>query len=135
MLRRYNSRKRGGQDDRRRGGEFMTRNAFFIAAGACFVAGLIMTVAGHYIAFIKDNVFAIGGMLISLVAGFAYVRLARGGWRDSLIGGAASGAVGSLLAIAVSFALSDVPASILIIGTSASLVTGLIGAALGRMMG
>jgi hypothetical protein len=113
----------------------MTRRAFFIAAAGCFVAGLIMTIAGHYIAFVKDNVFAIGGMLISLVAGFAYVRLARGGWRDSLVGGAASGAVGSLLAIAVSWGLGDVPASILIIGTCASLVTGLIGGAIGRLIG
>jgi len=113
----------------------MTRNAFFIAAGGCFVAGLIMTIAGHYITFVKDSVFAIGGMLISLVAGFAYVWIARGAWRDSLIGGAASGAVGSLLAIAVSVVLGDVPPMILVIGTTASLVTGLIGAAVGRLIG
>ena len=73
-------------------------------------------------------------MLISLVAGLLYARLARGGWRDSLAGGGASGAVGSLLAIAVSFALGDVPAFVLLFGTCASLVTGLIGGALGRLI-
>jgi len=113
----------------------MNRRAFIIAGLVCFIAGLIMTVAGHYVAFVRDDVFAIGGMLISLVAGFIYVRIARGDWRDSLIGGAASGALGSLLAIAVSVILGDVPPSILLIGTTASLVTGLIGGAIGRLIG
>ena len=113
----------------------MNRRAFIIAGLVCFIAGLIMTIAGHYIAFVRDSVFAIGGMLISLVAGFIYARIARGGWRDCLVGGAASGAVGSLLAIAVSFVLGDVPALVLLVGTTASLVTGLIGGAIGRLMG
>ena len=113
----------------------MTRRAFFVAGCACFVAGLIMTIAGHYIAFVRNDVFAIGGMLISLAAGLIYARLARGGWRDSLVGGAASGAIGSLLAIAVSFALGDVPAFVLLVGTGASVVTGMIDAAIGRLIG
>ncbi len=113
----------------------MKRNAFIVAAGAGFVAGLLMTIVGHYDSFVRDRVFAIGGMLIALVAGFAYVRIARGGWRDSLVGGAASGATGALLAIAVSVLLGDVPPFVLAVGTMASIVTGLIGAALGRVMG
>jgi hypothetical protein len=112
----------------------MNRRAFIIAAVAGFVAGLIMTIAGHYIAFIRDSVFAIGGMLISLAAGFVYVRIARGAWRDSLVGGAVSGGVGALLAIAVSVVLGDVPPMVLVIGTCASLVTGLIGGAIGRLI-
>ena len=112
----------------------MNRRAFSIAGGACFIAGLIMTIAGHYIAFVKNDVFAIGGMLIALVAGFIYVRVARGDWRDSLIGGAVSGAVGSLLAIAVSVVLGDVPPMIMVIGTCASLVTGLIGGVIGQLI-
>ena len=113
----------------------MNRRAFIVAAGGCFAAGLIMTIAGHYIAFVKDNVFAIGGMLIALVAGLVYARIGRGGWRDCLVGGAASGALGSLLAIAISLALGDVPAFVLLVGTAASLVTGLIGGAIGRLIG
>ena len=113
----------------------MTRNAFIIAASAGFVAGLIMTIVGHYDSFVRDRVFAIGGMLISLAAGFAYVRIARSGWRDSLVGGAVSGAAGALLAITVSVLLGDVPAFVLVVGTMASVVTGLIGGALGRAMG
>jgi hypothetical protein len=112
----------------------MNRRAFITAAAAGFIAGLIMTIAGHYIAFRRDSVFAVGGMLIAMGAGFVYVRIARGGWPDSLIGGAVSGAVGALLAIAVSVVLGDVPAMTLAIGTCASLVTGLIGGALGRLI-
>ncbi len=113
----------------------MTRNAFIIAAGANFVAGLIMTIVGHYNAFVRDNVFAIGGMLIAMAAGLIYARLTRGGWRDSLTGGGVTGAVGAVLAIAVSVLLGDTPAFVLLVGGVASLVTGLIGGAVGKLIG
>jgi hypothetical protein len=112
----------------------MKRNAFIIAAGVGLAAGLIMTIVGHYVPFVRDKVFAIGGMLIALVAGLIYARIARGAWRDSLIGGAASGAVGALLAIAVSVVLGDTPAFVLLVGTIASIVTGLIGGAVGKLL-
>jgi hypothetical protein len=112
----------------------MNRRAFLIAGWADLAVQLIMVIAGHYIPFIRDKGFAIGGMLISLGAGIAYVRIARGGWLDSLVGGAATGGVCALLAIAVSVVLHDTPSSILIIGTCASVVTGLIGGVIGRLI-
>jgi hypothetical protein len=113
----------------------MKRNAFIIAAGAGLAAGLVMTIVGHYVPFVRDKVFAIGGMLIAMVAGFIYARIARGAWRDSLIGGALSGAVGALLAIVASVVLGDVPAFVILVGTAASIVTGLIGGAIGKLIG
>ena len=113
----------------------MTRNAFIIATAAGLVVQLLMVIAGHYVPFVREKGFAIGGMLISLVAGLAYARIAHGGWPDSLVGGAASGGVCALLAIGVSVLLGDTPAMVLSFGTVASIVTGLLGGAIGRLIG
>jgi hypothetical protein len=98
------------------------------------VLQLIMVVSGHYVAVIKDQGFAIGGMLISLVAGVIYARMARGAWADSLLGGALAGGVCALIGIAVSFALGDVDAAVLAFGTIASAIAGLIGGAAAKLV-
>lgn len=38
-----------------------------------------MVIAGHCAPFIKNNVFAVGGLLISLAAGGLYAKAAIGG--------------------------------------------------------
>ncbi|MEI9994094.1 MAG: hypothetical protein WDM91_05840 [Rhizomicrobium sp.] len=97
------------------------------------VLQLAMVVAGHFVAFVKMNVFAFGGMAISLAAGFLYGRRASslGG---AALGGALAGGVCALIGIAVSFALHDVPANILVLGTASSAVTGAVGGAIGRLV-
>jgi hypothetical protein len=91
---------------------------------------LAMVVSGHWVEFIKMNVFAIGGMLISALAGVIYARSARVDRKKSAIQGAIAGGACALIGIAVSFFLGDVPASILAVGTISSAVTGAIGGAI-----
>ena len=86
-----------------------------------------MVVSGHTNPAVK-NLFAVGGMTISLVAGVAYVLLApRGTDSSPTLGGTLAGALCALIGIGVSFWLGDVPASLLALGTLSSAVTGAIG--------
>jgi hypothetical protein len=112
----------------------MSKESLIIATAIGLILQLVMVVAGHYVPAIRDKGFAIGGMLISLVAGLVYARLAAAGWSAALGGGAITGGVCAMLAIAVSVSLKDVPAQILIVGTLASVITGLAGGAAGRLI-
>lgn len=94
------------------------------------VLQLLMVLCGHWIEFIKLNVFAIGGMAISLLAGVLYARRARATRSKSAVQGALVGGICALVGIVVSYALGDVAASILVLGTLSSAVTGAIGGAL-----
>jgi hypothetical protein len=105
-----------------------------IATGVGLVAQLAMVLSGHYVEFIKTNVFAIGGMGISLVSGLIFGVLARAAWPPSLVGGLVAGGVCALLGIAVSLALGDVVPMILVVGTLSSAAAGLIGGALGKLL-
>lgn len=111
----------------------MNRSALVRAILIGTVLQLAMVVAGHFVPAIA-NLFAVGGMLISLIAGLLYVRAARGGWGDSLIGGLIAGGVCALLGIVVSYLLKDVTATILLMGTASSAVAGLIGGAIGKIV-
>ena len=101
--------------------------------GFALVAQLAMVIAGHYVPFIKNNVFAVGGLLISLAAGWLYAKAATGGWSRSMIGGLIVGGACALLGIGVSVMLRDVPAGVLVFGTIGSAVAGLIGGAIGKL--
>jgi len=93
---------------------------------------LAMVVGGHSSPQIA-NLFAVGGVGISAVAGVLYWVWARGGSVGSVAaGGAIAGAGSGLLGIVVSYLLGDVPASVLGLGTASSGVTGAIGALVGR---
>jgi hypothetical protein len=111
----------------------MDRSALLIAAGAGLIAQLALVVAGHFIGFIADNLFAVGGVAIALGAGAVYVRKAPGA-RLPLMGGAAAGGACAFLGILVSVILGDVPAGILPLGTLASALAGAGGAALARAL-
>ena len=112
----------------------MTRDPLLRATAIGLAAQLAMVIAGHWVAFIKDNVFAVGGMLISLVAGLLFARMARAGWSQSLLGGLVAGGACAGVGIAVSVGLGDTLPLILAIGTAGSAVTGLIGGAAGRTL-
>jgi hypothetical protein len=109
----------------------MNRQTLIKATLIGLVLQLIMVVSGHFVPPIKEC-FGIVGMLISLLAGVIYVRTTRGSWGDSLLGGALAGGICALLGIAVSFALGDVDAGVLIYGTLGSAVAGLIGGAIAK---
>jgi hypothetical protein len=82
------------------------------------IAQIAMVVAGHFVPAVA-NLFAIGGMGISALAGWAALK-----------GQPAS--ISAAIGIAVSVALGDVPTSLLALGTGSSAVTGLIGGLIGR---
>ena len=105
-----------------------------IATSTGLMAQLAMVVAGHYSAFIKDNVFALGGMAISLLAGVLFAKLAATGWTPSLVGGLVAGGACALLGIGVSVALKDTAPMILVVGTLGSAVAGLVGGAVGKLV-
>ena len=99
--------------------------AKWIAWGTVFQVAMVA--AGHYNESIKNNVFAMGGMTISLVFGALYARSAARSKGGAALGGLAVGGACALLGIAVSVLLRDVPAAVLGIGTAGSAVVGLIG--------
>ncbi|MBW8813319.1 MAG: hypothetical protein JF588_07815 [Caulobacterales bacterium] len=108
--------------------------ALLPAAAAGLSAQLAMVIAGHYLPFVRDNLFAVGGMAISLAAGLWFARTAHAGWPPSLLGGLVAGGACALLGIAVSVALKDTAAQILFVGTLGSAVAGLVGGAVGKLL-
>lgn len=111
----------------------MNRSALIRAVLIGTVLQLAMVIAGHFVPAVA-SLFAIVGMLISLIAGVLYVRAARGGWGDSVIGGLIAGGLCAFLGILVSYLLKDVPVDILWMGTAGSAVAGLVGGAIGKLL-
>ncbi len=93
---------------------------------------LAMVLAGHFVPAVALY-FAAGGMGISAVAGVLYGRGAAA-LAGAALGGAIAGGVCALIGTAVSCALGDVDAMVLVFGTIASAVTGFIGAVVGRLV-
>jgi hypothetical protein len=107
--------------------------ALLIAAMVGTVLQVAMVVAGHSSPSIA-GLFAVGGMGLSLLAGLIYAILDRGTSLGRLaVGGAIAGGICALIGICVSYMLGDVPASLLVLGTISSVVTGAIGGAIGKL--
>lgn len=105
----------------------LNTRALALATLAGTVLQVAMVVAGHSNTAVM-NLFAVGGMTISLIAGVAYVLLARDAPGTSpIIGALIAGAVCALIGIGVSYALGDVPATLLLFGTASSAATGALG--------
>lgn len=98
------------------------------------VLQVVMVVIGHFNEFVKNNVFALGGMGISLLAGLLYARAAARCAGSAMKGGAAVGGVCAVLGVLVSMALGDTQAMVLVIAAVSSAVTGLIGGLIGYKM-
>lgn len=113
----------------------MSTRALLIATAVGTVLQLAMVIAGHTNKSIAKQ-FAVGGMSLSLVAGGIYAALAGAAATtgSAILGGTIAGGVCALIGIIVSYALKDVTASILAIGTISSAVTGAIGGWLGRFL-
>ena len=110
------------------------RNALLAALLLGTVLQLVMEIAGHYQAFVRDNVFAFGGMAISLVAGLYYGISAGGRWGERLVGSALVGSGCAFIGIAVSVLMKDTVVFILAVGTVLSAVTGLVGGAASKLL-
>ncbi|HEU0013025.1 MAG TPA: hypothetical protein VFQ45_05045 [Longimicrobium sp.] len=94
-----------------------------------------MVLAGHRSKKVAD-LFAVGGMGISLLAGVLYVIMGHpDAMATAAAGGAIAGGVCAFIGILVSYLLKDVPASLLALGTLSSVVTGAIGGALAHWLG
>ncbi len=104
----------------------MDRKALLIASVTGTIAQVAMVVAGHFVPWIADNLFALGGVALSAAAGVIYARKTAGG--AVLLGGAAAGAICAVIGIVVSALLGDVPWMLVLIGGAASAVGGLAGA-------
>jgi hypothetical protein len=112
----------------------LNSRAVTVATVAGTVLQLAMVLLGHSNAAIAQ-LFGPVGMGISLVAGLIYTSQARGGSAGSAaLGGFVAGGLCALIGIIVSFALGDVTAMILALGTLSSAVTGAIGGWLGRFV-
>ncbi|WP_310475217.1 hypothetical protein [Sandarakinorhabdus sp.] len=98
------------------------------------IAQIAMVVAGHYVPAVA-GLFAIGGMGLSAIAGWLALKGQPASLTAAAGGGALVGGISAAIGIAVSVALGDVPPSLLLMGTSASAVTGLIGGLIGRRRG
>lgn len=110
----------------------LSSRAVTIATVVGTVLQLAMVIAGHSNTSIAQ-LFAAGGMGISLVAGVVYAKLAGAGSVGSYaIGGLIAGGACALIGIVVSYLLGDVTALILVAGTLSSAVTGAVGGWLGH---
>ena len=111
----------------------MNTRALTIATIVGLVLQIAMVVVGHSNQSVK-NLFAVGGMGFSLVAGVVYGVVAGGGTYGSLaLGGALAGGICAFAGILVSHLLGDVPPTLLLLGTVSSVVTGAIGGAITRL--
>lgn len=93
------------------------------------VLQLAMILVGHFNEFVRMNVFAVGGVTISLVVGALYGATSAASAKEGALGGAVVGGACALIGIVVSVLLGDTEPLILVVGTVSSSVTGLIGGA------
>jgi hypothetical protein len=113
----------------------LNTRALVIATFLGTVLQVALVVLGHSNKSIA-NLFAVGGMGISLLAGALYTWIARGGSTGTLgLGGLIAGGACAFIGILVSYLLGDVPGTLLLLGTVSSLVTGALGGWLGRFLG
>jgi hypothetical protein len=113
----------------------MNNKALATAVAIGLVLQLLVVGGGHF----ADKgtqawLFPVGGMGFSLIAGLIFAYSAAAGWAPSLLGGAIAGGVCALVGIGVSALLKDVPFALLIPGTLSSVATGVVGAAIGRLI-
>lgn len=97
------------------------------------VLQLAMVIAGHFVPWVRDNVFMFGGMLISGIAGLLYARDAALGYARGALGGAIAGGLCALIGIGVSVLLGDTLFFVLGFGTAISVLTGAVGGLWGQL--
>lgn len=108
----------------------MNRTALIIAAAWGALVQVVLVITGHFVPFVADYLFAVGGLLIAFATGIVYARKAWPG--RPVLGGAVSAAIAAFIGIGLSLILGDVFPLILLFGTLASALVGMGGAALGH---
>jgi hypothetical protein len=95
-----------------------------------------MVLLGHFMPGLQTRgLFPIGGSAIGAIAGFCYARWSPAGpVPRAMGGGAVAGAIGGGLGATVSYLLKDVPPNTILVACGSTLVTGLIGALIGRLL-
>ena len=94
---------------------------------------LVMIVLGHFVPWVRDNVFMFGGMMISAVAGYLYAMDFAAGYMRGALGGAIVGGACALIGIAASVLLGDTALFVLALGTAISVLTGAVGGLWGQL--
>ena len=94
---------------------------------------IAMIVLGHFIPWVRDNVFMFGGMMISATSGYLYAMDFAAGYQRGALGGAITGGACALIGIAASVLLGDTPAFVLALGTGISILTGAVGGLFGQL--
>ncbi len=103
-----------------------------LAAGT--LLQLAMVLIGHTAPAVA-NMFAVGGMTISLLAGVLFAVLARpAGVGAAMTGGFVAGGVCALIGILVSYFMGDVAAPVIAFGTLGSAIAGAIGGCLASLL-
>ena len=92
-----------------------------------------MAVIGHYISWVRINVYEFGAMMICGLAGLFYGRDFAKGYARGALGGAIAGGTSGLIGISVANILGDVGLIVLPVGTAITVLTGAIGGLFGQM--
>jgi hypothetical protein len=97
------------------------------------VLQVAMATLGHGNGAVR-NVYAPGGMGLSLIAGIFYAVFSTEAVTiDNVGGGAIAGAACAFIGILVAVIVGDVPATLLLLGTISSALTGAMGGWVGRL--
>lgn len=111
----------------------LERQSLERAALVGIVLQVAMVVLGHFVPWIRINVFMFGGMMISAVTGYLYALDVARGYGPSALCGTITGATCATIGIAAGVILRDLPVIALLVGTSICALTGAVGGIFGQM--
>jgi len=92
-----------------------------------------MVVIGHYVPWVRANVYAFGCLMCAGLAGLFYARDYAKGYARGALGGAIAGGTSGIIGISAANILGDVALIVLPFGTALTILTGAIGGLFGQM--
>lgn len=97
------------------------------------VMQLVLMAAVHFNAYVANNIFLLGGMTITAVAGYLYGMDTGKGWLTSATGGAIIAGICALVGVGTSVVLKDAPQTVIPFFTAICVLTGAVGGLFGQM--
>src|SRR4051794_19640065 len=97
------------------------------------LAQVILVLVGHFAPTVADEGYALGGLLIAILAGLIYARR-TGGHDHPLVGGGSAGAISALAGVLLAAVLGEAPWVMLLVGGVAGFVGGVAGGSLGVLL-
>ena len=97
------------------------------------VMQLVLMAGVHVSVYVAHNVFLLGGMTITAVAGYLYGMDTGKGWFTSATCGAIIGGICALAGVGTSVALKDAPQTVIPFFTAICVLTGAVGGLFGQM--